>query len=296
MNLFREPLLHFLLAGALLFGAFAWLNRGEDASGDVDTTIRVTERELTWLAETWGRQWQRPPTDVELQGLVTDYLREELLAREARGLELDRDDIIVRRRLAQKMDFILEDTARLASPTEAELRARYDEDPARFSAPARVSFQSVFFSAEKRGDRAATDARAALTRLTSGASDPDPARLGDSTLLPDRMEAADEQEIAGVFGPDLARTVAGFAPGGWVGPVESEFGLHLVRVTERREPEVRTFEAVRTELEEEWRRRANESARQAYFKGLLERYDIAATDGVRSMIDPAVATLRGEPD
>lgn len=296
MKLLREPLLHFLLAGALLFGAYAWLNRGEDASGDIDKTIRVTERELTWLAETWGRQWQRPPTDVEMRGLVADYLREELLAREARALELDRDDIIVRRRLAQKMDFILEDTAHLASPTEPELRARYDQDPARFGVPARVGFQSVFFSVEKRGDRTAADVRAALARLTSGGSQPDPAKLGDSTLLPDRMKAADEQEIAGVFGPDFARSVGALTPSGWAGPVESEFGLHLVRVTERQEPEVRPFEAVRDELEEEWRRRANESARQAYFKGLLDRYDIVATDGVRSMVDPAVATLRGEPD
>lgn len=91
MRFLREPLLHFLLLGALMFGVYAWLNRDSSDAGDVDRSILVTERELTWIIDTWTRLWQRPPDDRELQGLMTDYLREELLAREAHALELDRD-------------------------------------------------------------------------------------------------------------------------------------------------------------------------------------------------------------
>ena len=294
MRLLREPLLHFLLAGGLLFGAYAWLNRGESESGDLDRTIRITEREVTWLSETWARQSRRPPRDVELQGLIADYLREELLSREARGLELDRDDIIVRRRLAQKMSFLLEDTANLASPTEEELRALYAADRARFDAPAQVSFVTVYFSADERGDRAPEDARAALVQLSAGSPSSDPAAIGDSSLLPAEMQDADEQAIAGVFGADFARAVIQLSPGEWQGPIESSFGLHLVRVTARRETEPRPFEAVRDSLVEDWRRRAQENAKQAYFAGLLERYDIEATESVRPLIDPALATLRGD--
>ena len=294
MKFFREPLLHFLLAGALLFGAYAWLNRGENDAGDLDRTIRITEREMTWLAETWKRQWQRQPNERELQGLVTDYLREELLAREARGLELDRDDLIVRRRLAQKMTFILEDTARLAEPEDAELRALYDADRTRFDAPAQISFVTVFFSTDKRGDRAAADARAMLDRLSAAGAGSIPRNAGDSSLLPNELQDADEQTISGVFGAEFAKAVMTLAPGEWHGPVESAFGLHLVRVTARRDSQPRPFEAIRGSLVVEWQRRSEIAAKDAYFKALLERYDVVATDNVRPLIDPALATLRGE--
>lgn len=295
-KLLREPLLHFLLAGVVLFGAYAWLNRDENDSGDLDRRIQITEREVAWLTETWTRQWQRQPDDRELQGLVTDYLREELLAREARALELDRDDVVVRRRLAQKMNFILEDTARLAAPTDEQLRALYEADRSRFDAPATVSFVSVFFSSDRRGDRAAKDAEALLARLSAAGANADPGRAGDSTLLPGELLDADEQTVSGDFGAEFAKAVMKLPPGEWHGPVASAFGQHLVRVTERRESAARPFDAIREALVEEWRRRGEADAKELYFKGLLGRYDIEATDSVRPLIDPALATLRGEQE
>lgn len=292
MKLLREPLLHFVVAGALLFGVYAWLNRG--AGEDSDRSILITEREVAWLTETWSRQWQRPPTATEMQGLVADYLRESLLEREARALELDRDDLIVRRRLAQKMDFILADTARLVDPTDAELRAIYDADRARFDVPPAISFTMLFFSKEKRGDRATAEARSALAALLKAGAGADPVSMGDASLLPDTMQDADEQAIAGVFGEAFAKTVIALPAGAWQGPVESAFGLHLVRITARREAEPRAFETIREALAGDWRQRKEADAKQAYFRELLERYDIEATDSVRPLIDPALATLRGE--
>jgi hypothetical protein len=291
MKLLREPLLHFVVVGAVLFGAYAWLNRG--AGEDSDRSILITEREVAWLTETWSRQWQRPPDDRELQGLITDYLREELLAREARALELDRDDVIVRRRLAQKMNFILEDTARLAAPTDEQLRALYDKDRARFDAPATISFLTVFFSSDKRGERAVKDAEALLGRLSMAGANADPGNAGDTTLLPGELMDAEEQEIASVFGAEFAKSVMTLAPGEWQGPVASAFGQHLVRVTARKEAEARPFAEVRDALTQEWRHHGEADAKALYFKGLLERYDIDATDSVRPLIDPALATLRG---
>lgn len=151
----------------------------------------------------------------------------------------------------------------------------------------------VYFSTDKRGDRAAADAQAALERLLAGATMTDPQTLGDGSLLPAGLQDADEQAIAGTYGADFARTVSKLKPGEWQGPVESAFGLHLVRVTDRQETELPSFDAVRDELAEEWRRQSEEAAKQAYFKGLLERYEIEATDSVRPLIDPAVAMLRG---
>jgi hypothetical protein len=292
-NLIREPLLHFLLAGALVFGAYAWLNRGENGPGEPDRRIQVTEREISWLTETWTRQWQRPPDERELQGLVADYLREELLVREARSLGLDRDDVIVRRRMAQKMNFILEDTARVAAPTDEQLHALYESDRARFDTPATFSFETVFFSEDKRGDTAARDAQALLASLSAAGADADAGDAGDGTLLPREMSDADQQAIAGVFGDGFARAVMAQAPGSWHGPVASSFGQHLVRVTARRDGAARGLDDIRVELVEEWHRRGQADANAFYFKGLLERYNIEATDSVRPLIDPALAILRG---
>lgn len=293
MKLMREPLLHFAIVGALLFGAYAWLNRNEPLASDADRTIRITERELTWLADTSARTWQRTPNESEFEALIADYLREELLAREARELELDRDDTVVRRRLAQKMNFILEGTARLASPTDAQLRARYEADPARFRTPARSTFRQVFFSTARRGDRAATDALRALARLMRRDAAVDAAGLGDASLLPRVLTDSDEQRIAGQFGAEFARTIGTIAPRVWQGPIASEFGLHLVLVSARVEGQPRTFEEVRAELLDEWQREQEAAARNAYFAGLLRKYDVQATARAQRMIGPAMALLQG---
>lgn len=296
MKLVREPLVHFLAAGALLFAAYAWLGRGEDGAGGAERTVRITERELDWLAETWMRQWQRPPSESELRGLVADYLREELLAREARELELDLDDTVVRRRLAQKMSFLLEDTARLAEPGDGELRALYETRRASFETPARTTFLQVYFSPDRRGGRAAEDARAALARLAAGGGPGDAAELGDPSLLPAEVVAADEQAIAGWFGPEFARAAVALAPGAWQGPIESAFGLHLVRVVEREEARPLPFEAVRAELAGEWRREREAAAKEAYFAGLLQKYDVQVAVSLQPLVGPALATVSGEAE
>jgi hypothetical protein len=293
MQLLREPLVHFAIVGALLFAAYGWLNRDEAPASDSDRIIRITERELTWLADTSARTWQRAPNESEFEGLIADYLREELLAREARELELDRDDTVVRRRLAQKMSFILEGTARLAAPTDAQLRARFDSDPVRFRTPVRSSFRQVFFSTAKRGDRAATDALRALERLTRRDRAVDAAELGDASLLPRVLADADQQRIAGQFGAEFARTIGGIAPGAWQGPIESEFGLHLVLVTARDQGRSRAFEEVRAELLDQWQREQEVAAKNAYFAGLLRKYDVQATARAERMIGPAMALLQG---
>ena len=142
-NILREPLLHFLLAGGLLFVTYAWLNQDEDPESRM---VHISEAEVNWLRETWTRQWSRPPDDIELRGLVAGHLKVKLLAREARELGLELDDTVVRRRLAQKMEFIVQDVALLAEPAEEELRKLYDENSEHYHSPAQISFKQIFFS------------------------------------------------------------------------------------------------------------------------------------------------------
>jgi len=292
MQLLREPLLHFAVAGALLFGAHAVLNRGNEG-GDPDRIIRVTDRELAWLAETSARQFQRSPSEEDLCGLIAEYVQEEMLAREARRLELDRDDTVVRRRLAQKLTFLMEDTSVLSDPPEAELRRLYDAQPERFVARTRSSFMQVYFSSDRRGERTAADAAVALERLRARQSVEVAATMGDVSLMPAELSDADPSAIEAQFGPQFAQAVSALPAGDWQGPIASDFGLHLVKVNRRETAAARPFAAVRAELADEWRREREATARSTYLAELLAQYEVQAPDKLRPLVDSALARIRG---
>ena len=143
---FKEPLLHFLVLGASLFGVYAWLHHGNSGSWDNGAgPVRITATEVSYLTQTWERLQQREPTREELHALVAGYLKEELLGREARAMGLEQNDPIIRRRLAQKVEFIVKDTSRLTEPTADDLHRFYQANMERFQSPARMSFTHVFF-------------------------------------------------------------------------------------------------------------------------------------------------------
>jgi parvulin-like peptidyl-prolyl isomerase len=273
-----EPLLHFLVAGALLFAAYAWLNRG---SADALRTVRISVAEVSWLKETWARQWQRPPTEEELRGLVTDYLKETLLAREATEMGLDENDTVIRRRLAQKMEFLVQDTARLGEPDEAELRRFYDAKRARYHAPARVSFTQIFFRTE-------SDAKRGLARLAGSSPD----ELGDPSMLERDHAEADAQAVTSQFGDAFSRQVFDLAAGPWQGPVASAYGFHLVRVSARQAAQPLPYEAVRAQVLEDWQREEQAKAGQRFLAGLLKKYDVVVDDSVKQLVGPLAGDAR----
>ena len=281
-RLLKEPLLHFLVLGALLFAVYSWLNRSLPDNKSAAGTVRITSNEIAWLKETWSRQWQREPTRDELRGLVTDFLKEELLAREARALGLDQNDTIVRRRLAQKLEFLVQDTSRLAEPTEGDLRRFYDANPERFQTDARISFTHVFFSREKRAN-AATEAKVALSDLSGGAN---PADFGDRLLVDSEIVDADMQSVADQFGREFADAVFTLKPGGWNGPIESGYGLHLVRVSEVKPANRREFSQVKTQVLERWREQRQREDNEKYFASLLKKYDVVVDENLKPLIGP----------
>jgi hypothetical protein len=288
-RLLNEPLLHFLVLGALIFGVYAWLNRSVPNKTNTASTVRITSNEIAWLKETWSRQWQREPTRDELRGLVTDFLKEELLSREAHALGLDQNDTIVRRRLAQKLEFLVQDTSSLAEPTEEDLRRFYEANPERFQTNARISFTQVFFSREKRAD-AATEAKAALSDLSRGAS---PADFGDRLLVDAEIVDADTQSVAAQFGSEFANAVFALKPGGWSGPIESAYGLHLVRVSEIKPANRREFSEVKTQVLERWREQRQRSDNEKYFASLLKKYDVVVDENLKPLIGPLDEPIAG---
>jgi len=274
----KEPLLHFLLAGTLLFAAYGWLNR---ESADAPRTVRISVAEVNWLKETWARQWQRPPTEEELRGLVTDYLKEALLAREAAEMGLDENDTVIRRRLAQKMEFLVQDTARLAEPGDAELRRFYDANRAHYQAPARVSFTQLFFRNE-------SDAKQGLAQLATRSPD----ELGDPSMLERDHAEADAQAVTSQFGDAFSREVFGLETGQWQGPVASGYGFHLVRISARQDTQPRPYEAARAQVLEDWQREEQTKAGKRFFAELLKKYDVVVDDSVKPLVGPLAGTAR----
>jgi hypothetical protein len=223
-----------------------------------------------------------------------DYLNEQLLAREARALGLEDNDVIIRRRLAQKLTFLIDDTMRRAEPTEKELQQFYDANAQRFRSSARISFMHVYFSPNRRAD-ARSDATDALKLLLQAGTGPPIAELGDRLLIESEFRDETEQSISNSFGPGFAQAVFALQTDVWSGPIESGYGLHLVRVTTLQQARLPAFSEVRARVVEEWKREQEQLTKERYLGELRKKYDIVADEEVKALIAPSIATRSVAP-
>lgn len=272
MKWIREPLVHFTVLGAVLFMAYAVAS--DLFAVDEARQIVMDEAEIEFLADGWQRQWQRPPTADELRGLVDARIREEVLYREAQAMGLDVNDVVVRRRMVQKMDLLSQDLALLADPTDQELQAFFAENRDDYLVPPRISFSHIYFNVDRRGAAVEDDARRVLSELES--ADPPPAsapELGDRFMLAYDYRLQAPSEIQRSFGSGFAEDLLDLEPG-WHGPIGSGYGIHLVNITERVESRVPEYDEVRDRLVMDFNRMRRDRANEALFEGLSERYDI----------------------
>ncbi|MEL7446531.1 MAG: peptidylprolyl isomerase [Pseudomonadota bacterium] len=238
----REPLVHFLIAGLLVFAFFAATGANEP---DPNSRVIEVDREAqTQLSLQFERTMGRSPTDAELDAQIERYVRDEVLYREALRLGLDQNDPIVRRRLASKMDMAASATAETAEPGEETLRAWFEENQSRFASAELITFDQLYFSEQDA-------AKAAQNRLNTGSAID---QFGEPISLPASMDGASLRELQDRFGSQFSEAVNQLGSGeNWQGPVPSGFGWHLVKVRERKASEVLEFEAVRDRVESDWR-------------------------------------------
>jgi len=234
--------------------------------------IEISAGDVTQIAAQWQLQRQRPPTPEELQSAIDARVREEVFARRARDLGLDRDDAVIRRRLAQKLEFVSEDLAATRQPSEAELSAFFSQRRAHYTLPPRVSFRQIYFSSERRGPRAKPDAVAALAKLASDDSAAD--LLGDPFLLDPAADEMTLDDVARSFGPEIAKAVVGAAIGQWQGPVASTYGWHLLEVNQRDAARNPDLAEVREQVLRDWSDAARLRANEEVFRSLVDRYEI----------------------
>ena len=279
MKVFKEPLVHFLLLGACLFGLFEQV--GGDANELISDEIVVTPGRIEHLAGMFAKTWQRRPKESELDSLIQEHVREEIFYREALALGLDRDDTIVRRRLRQKLEFLSEDIMALPEPSEEELSAYLQANADPFRLDARVTFEHVYLNADDRGDSLNADAQALLRELRKREEALDVAELGDRLLLPYRLEEASEREIRNMFGQVFVESLMKAPVKAWHGPVPSGYGAHLVYVSERVDGRAPSLDEVREVVKREWSAAKRKEANEAFYEALRDRYIItlAAADG-----------------
>jgi hypothetical protein len=242
--------------------------------------IVVTEGRIGNLTETFARTWQRPPTAEELNGLVEDYIREEVLYREGVALGLDRDDTIIRRRLRQKLEFVSEDAASAVEPTDTELAAYLAKNADDYRVEAQLTFTQVFLDPSKRGDRFDTDAAALLDVLRTRGDKVNPATLGDSLMLEPRYELAGEADIARLFGSEFEAEIRDQPVGEWVGPLKSGYGAHLVRIEARTPGRMAPLAEVRDEVARDWAARRRQEVLEAQYQELRSRYRVRIEAGL----------------
>ena len=226
----REPLLHFLLLGGILFAAYAYFERGSGAA-EASKQIRLTPDDVLAMGTYFQSQWRRMPAPEEFGRLLEDKIQVEVLYREALAMGLDKNDTIVKRRMAQKMQFLAEDVAAAREPDRAELEAWYAKNAGMFALPGRISFRQIYFSPDRRGEHAREDAVKALAKLAGQPVDSKlAASFSDPFMLQDYYGDRSPGQLAKEFGPVFAQAIFRTKPGAWYGPVESGFGWHLVFV------------------------------------------------------------------
>jgi hypothetical protein len=271
-SLLREPLLHFLVIGAALFLYFH-LSEGGSA-GPGSTRIVIRSGQIAHLEAGFTRTWSRPPTEVELKGLIDEWVREEIAVREAMSAGLDRDDTVIRRRLRQKLEFLVEDSAEASPPTDDELKAWLAQHADRYRTEPRVAFRQVFVSRERRGARAEADAAAMLERLTAAGPAARIDDIGDATMLPMDVESAPLRDVDRTFGSGFAKQLDAVVPGRWSGPIRSGYGLHLVLVRDRIDGGLPSFEALRPVATREVLAERRTRQLAATYDRLLEKYTV----------------------
>lgn len=276
---FRDPLLHFLAAGAAIYIAYAVFNPVEETALEDEKTVVVTTGEIEWLANTWAKRWNRPPTEEELNGLIQQHIRETVLYREALAMGLDQDDVVIRRRLGQKLEFLTQDMLQPEPPTDDELRVYFEENISKYRAPDFITISQVFFNPDTRGDDTLEDAEAAKIQLASLHDAPVNIKsFGDAFFLQNYYPRITQTELAKLFGSEFAKPVFNLEPGVWHGPVLSGYGTHLVFVHGKTRQPDPVFDDVAEAVRENWVTDKRQELNDQFIGALLDRYNVVVEE------------------
>lgn len=284
MKFLREPLVQFLFLGGLIYFAYALVT--PQSEEDNSRTILVSASRVQWMQDSWQKRWNRLPTKQELDGIIQQYIKETVLYNEAVKMGLDKDDGVIRRRLAQQVEFLAKDLVVYTPPTQVDLEKYYKEHLDQYKPDAKYSFTQIYFDPDKRGESTLDDANKVKDKLMAQASMLQNVEgLGDDFVAANYFEANTPLEITKSFGSGFAQSLVELKAGVWHGPVLSGFGTHLVFVNEIITPPVPPFNEVKERVLEDWIEQKRESLNEEFYKALEDYYTIIVEDDNASVLD-----------
>ena len=267
-RLLREPLLQFLALGTMLFALYGLVGK---QSTEAPEKIVVSASRIANLGDGFARTWRRSPSEQELQGLIEDYIRDEIFYREGRAAGLDRDDVVIRRRVRQKMEFLAADMS-AAEPNDEQLAAHLASNPERFRTEDQITFHQIFLSATRRPTTLESDSKQVASALAD--ANADAKALGDPFLLGEEFREISPSKLTSILGESAAKRIFSMEKGQWLGPISSGFGQHFVFISERVSGALPPLDAVRTEVRREWANEKRLEAERKLYASLRERYEI----------------------
>ncbi len=285
-DLLKNPAIHVFLLG-LIVAAAILLAKGPP-SADASKRVVITGADLLQQRAAFVRTWQREPTAEELRGALEQHIRQEVLYREALARGYDRDDLVVRRAMQQKMEFLAASQALQEPPTEDEIEAFFALRKERYRLPAVLSFAQIYVSPDQRGVGAEQYAIDLLRRLRS--EDPELAALsswGDSIMLETTYEDQSEREVSATFGEVFAEAAVRLPVGEWQGPVSSGYGLHLVKVLKREESRIPDWREVSGRVINDMEFEAKTAARDQLYQEIAQNYEVVLDGQVRGFLESA---------
>jgi peptidyl-prolyl cis-trans isomerase C len=268
----REPLIHFFILGLSVFGLHAALDRKPKPAVNDPYLVEVSSADIEWIRTIFNKRMGRGPTVQDLRGQVNHLIREQILSREAVAMGLDEGDMVVRRRLAQKMEFLFKDLSAMTEPAEDDLRKYFFENRRKYETSPRLTFTQVYFSIDSRGVKGAKQAARALIK-----EDGDPYRvstLGDASILSAGCEQCSMKEIRNRFGTDFAEAVKNLESGSWNGPVKSAYGFHGVYIHERQDTKLPKFRDIIDRIKNDWMSAKREENTRREYDEIRSRYRV----------------------
>jgi len=251
-KLLKKPLIYFFVLGFVVFGLHSFLNSEKQDKKEDPFTVDVTSADIEWIRSSWEARMKRQPTQQELQGLISRFIRDEILFREAKAMDLDDRDLVIQRRLVQKLTFVFEDLAETVEPTNDELKSYMQENQEKYRIPVMISFTHVYFNPDKRKD-VTGEAKTVLDRLKSAQSPPEEAvSLGDTIMIDASFRKRSPYEVARTLGKAFANELFSADEMGWQGPIVSTFGLHLIYIEERIASKIPEFENIREDVKNDF--------------------------------------------
>lgn len=267
-KLLKEPLLHFMLLGVLIFALYGIVNKENDS----ESVIMIDDYDMDNIIASWEMQWKRLPTDEELKSLVDQNIRQEIFYQEALKMNLDHNDEIIKRRLAQKMQFLSNDLATLNEPSDEELKKFYDANFEDYLTPAEYSFYQIILSPDYRKDPK-KDAEQILSEFANGSFE-EMKTKGDPLPFPYFFENTDVDEINRQLGMKFSNALKTTKTKIWTGPILSGFGYHLVYLVDKTGPQIPDFNTVKENLLRDLEYENQKNLNNQIFKELKKNYEI----------------------